>query len=242
MRTQLRSVGLSGDWAPLLKRLHGWRCRDDHVWSDGVSEIFPRESRVEAFGFVTAATHPIRAAGIDSLPKTALRQSPAGLVLSVVPAPNRGTPLTSGDFILNHVAINVGNIAAEAEFFENLLGRTTVLRRESAWNPVAEDYRPDVHLYRDDDFYITIRGGFTAPSLDHAGWMASTRIAVGGVALILKELHWPIVLGPLEIDGSYLVHFRGPDGLVHDFFCPTAKLRERSQLPSRTAIGGAPNA
>jgi predicted lactoylglutathione lyase len=54
--------------------------------------------------------------------------------------------------------------------------------------------------------------------LAHIGWELPSREDVDDVATTLQRIGWPIVYGPASVDGSYLVHFRGPDEAVHDVF------------------------
>jgi len=45
------------------------------------------------------------------------------------------------------------------------------------------------------------------------------------VEAIFENINWPIVWKG-NIDGSYVIHFKGPDERVHDFFCTSESLRK----------------
>lgn len=229
VRLALRSVIVSGDWSPLLSQLPGWTRASDGTWTDGD-------------GFLRCVTHPAMA----RMPTVAFRylapparsgqrahgaseelMSPSGLIIGIdVSGRQACAPST---YTLNHAAFRVPEVAAERKWFETVLGSCTVLERDSTWDPVAQTYWPDAHLFRPPDFYVTLRGGFESAAIDHVGWMTDTAAAVDAVARTLRRIGWPILFGPASIDESYLVHFCGPDGAVHDFFYPQPSIVSRAE-------------
>lgn len=212
---QLRQFTLSGDWRPLISRLHGWKEVENNLFTDGESSLtlIQEAGAPPALGFVFAGEEGKRA------PVTLV--SPSGLRLKIVERPPYMQSPAQSQMVMNHAAFQVPEVEAERRWFEEMLGSCTVLARDSVWDPVAKTWWPDAHLFRPPDFYLTIRGNFTATQVDHIGWMTSSMQSIDEVAALLHELNWPVLFGPEHIDGSYLVHFRGPDGRVHDFFYPT---------------------
>jgi hypothetical protein len=97
------------------------------------------------------------------------------------------------------------------------------------WEPVSGGFVADAHFVHVDGYYIVLRGRTGRPHLDHIGWMAASRTDVDMAHDIVRSIGWKTVIGPFEIDGSYLFHFRGPDGRVHDFFWPSEPLTRMAQ-------------
>jgi hypothetical protein len=211
-KPRLSFVRSRGDWSPLLS-LIGWREIAIGTWTDEASAL--SDSLNANFAFSNCAeTHSAR--------------TPAGLRVDF---DRRGcVPLESREFVMNHVSINVRNVDSERGWFEGCLGSDAViLARASAFDPIKQDYQADAHLFNRPNFYITIRGTSDNPSVDHCGWMTASSAGVDRAATILHKLKWPIVLGPTTLDGSYLVHFEGPDGHIHDFFHPAPELDRLGQ-------------
>jgi hypothetical protein len=190
---RLTDVRGAGNWSPLLSRLGGWHETGEGTWTDGVSWL--SASLPADFAF----THRARSgAGV----------SPAGFGVSF----KRGKALPShgSQFVLNHISVNVPDVDGERAWLERHLGSNiAVIARESAFNPITKDWQPDAHLFRRPYFYITIRGTSDTPRIDHYGWMCAAKGGVERAASILRELKWPVVLGPEVIDGSYLPSLRG---------------------------------
>ena len=134
-------------------------------------------------------------------------------------------------YLMNHVSIRTPKIAADHNWFTRLLGSNTVLADETHFNPLDNRMAPERHLWCSSDYYITLREYSGSSMIDHVGWMAGSTALVDSAAYLLDRLGFKTVLGPLYIDGSYLVHFRGPDERVHDFFYPTSELGKVALTP-----------
>jgi hypothetical protein len=227
---QLRHFGLGGDWRPLLSRLEGWRSVAASIYSDGESFVsLSASSEVKpSVGFVLAEQPP-EAATEHLLMAERLRGRVGipGLELQPNSSLRRKSSELQPRFLMNHAAFQVPDVNSARASLEEFLGDCTILARASTWDPVARTSWPDAHLFRPPDFYITLKGGFVSSRVDHVGWMTDSVAAVDHAAALLGRLHWPILFGPTTLDGSYLVHFRGPDSLIHDFFFPTDSIVSR---------------
>ena len=212
---QLRQFTLSGDWRPLISRLEGWSEVSHNLFSDGESSLAlnQRPGDPPALGFVFGGH------AADHAPVSLV--SPSGILLNITERPAFMRSPAQNRMVMNHAAFQVPKVEDDRIWFEEVLGHCTVLARESVWDPVARTCWPDAHLFRPPDFYLTIRGNFTSTQVDHVGWMTYSMESIDDIAALLHELGWPVLFGPKHIDGSYLVHFRGPDERVHDFFYPT---------------------
>ncbi|HEX7241239.1 MAG TPA: hypothetical protein VF263_13275 [Longimicrobiaceae bacterium] len=193
-----------------------------------MSEVRLLHSRRNEFPRFWFTEH--RDGGSSGVGATKLR-SPAGIRIGLTGGTPHAVDTDVSSFLMNHVAIHVPDVGRERVWFETILGSCTVLERERAWEPVTRSYWPDVHLFRFPDFYITLRGGFPRAFVDHVGWMVDAPDRVEAVAEVLRRIGWPVLFGPEEVDGSYLVHFHGPDGRVHDFFYPTSSVLPRQADP-----------
>lgn len=228
----LRDFSIGPGWEPLLERLPGWEPTGPGTWSDGDARVTVRASSDTA----QVRFHVAGAQDVERLSRLLGREgqpvleatSPSGLRVTFALDPSscgeRPSPTARRALVMNHVALLVADVRSEQRWFEQFLGPSTVLARDRAWDPVERRWQPDVHLYRDPAFYVTLRQGQGAAQVEHMGWMAASESIVDGVAAELRRIGWPIVVGPTTIDGSYLVHFRAPDGHVHDVFSPTAAL------------------
>ena len=213
---------LPSEWIALLRRLPGWREDNDGSWTDGCTRVIVEPPHWPSIGI---GFYRDSSAGDDAgCGQVEYDATPSGIPVRFTSQLD-STPLpTASQFLLNHVAVNVSNVNVDGHWFQERLGQSAILAREGAWNPVTRDFRPDLHLFRHPSFYITLRGGFAEGHIDHIGWMTSERGLVNEAAGLIRDLGWQTIVGPLEIDGSFLVHFRGPDHRVHDFFCPNPSI------------------
>jgi hypothetical protein len=220
---RLREAHMRGDWAPLLSRL-GWKRNDCGNWSDGDNQLIVEPGRtLTAKPPIIVLAEPGMDAD-DRATRGAALISPNGIEVRIVAGGvSQATGHRPGRYCMNHVALHVPNLLAEREWFETLLHTRSVLARDSIDDPIAGRCS-DAHLARSSDFYITLRGPFTPAEVNHIGWMAANREDVVTAAKVLTAIGWPIVLGPVTVDQSFLVHFVGPDGHIHDFFCPMESL------------------
>lgn len=131
-------------------------------------------------------------------------------------------PLTDVDeqLLLNHVAIDT---PTGIPWLRSLLlecGGEVFLRDESRHDPSVNSLVRAEHIRVHDQLYITIRSvGNSGPAGAHIGWQCRDENTVEHYYDRLKTAGAEIVVVPQLIDESYLIHFRGPDNLVHDFFC-----------------------
>lgn len=130
----------------------------------------------------------------------------------------------SGRYRLNHVAYDVADLEESVEWFSKILGGQVILQRGRTWDPVYEEYWADCHIFQEPGLYLTLRERGQV-RLDHWGWMTDERTSVDDACKMVRQLGWLVVFGPEDIDGSYLFHFRGPQGRVHDVFSPSPDLR-----------------
>jgi hypothetical protein len=218
---------LTGAWSPLLSNLPHWRQSENEIWTDDVStiELSKTLTQQAAFGFKTDDKQQwIRIAGMANSQKIELT-SPSGVLVSFEFLQKFSPFLTAmPTLIMNHVAINVTCLNAEQQWYETLLGPSTVLSRNHVWEPVSRRYIHDAHLFRSPHFYIALREAKKVSKLDHVGWMCNSKQRVNEIYHIVKKISWPVIFGPEELDQSYLFHFEGPDGRIHDFFFPTDAL------------------
>jgi catechol 2,3-dioxygenase-like lactoylglutathione lyase family enzyme len=199
----------------------GYRELAPGLWSDGDSSVrlnSVKEAQSGEIGFLIQGGHQLQ---------SPVQVSPTGIVIgmeSEVPPLDSGIPQATSSYIMNHVSIQTPDVDADHRWFTSFLGEHTVISDPSHFNPLDNRKAPEVHLWRDRDFYVTLRELPGEPRIDHVGWMAASQDLVDDAAEMLERLGLQIVMGPLYIDGSYLVHFRGPDGRTHDFFFPTSML------------------
>lgn len=222
-------------WSRLLEALPTWRRAGSGSWTDGwtVVELSSVSGGRPRFGF--SARGPGASLPPTILPRGGERRAREADVMTPASIPVRFRAPecdpcdATGPFTLrmNHVSVNVGDVARERRWYEQVLGPSTVLARDAAWEPVSRRFVRDAHLFRSPWYYLTIRESQGPPGVDHVGWMADEPGAIDRLAEVVAGLGWKVVYGPAEVDGSYLVHFEGPDGNVHDFFCPLAELKEQ---------------
>lgn len=234
---QLRYFKLGGPWGPLFRSLPGWEQLQPAIWSDGVSLVIlnsAKSAKIEAGLYVPALPRAKNA--IDGF-RFLFGSPSSGIERALLPSePTRLKETTKywlglqrrvsskRAFVMNHVAINLPDLDLAAGRVAAVLPNSLILKRTKAWEPVSQDFVSDAHFYRGRDFYITLREKGRVPEVDHVGWWCRRPQDVDSIVALLKKLKWPILWGPQEIDGSYLVHFQGPDGRIHDFFCPSKTL------------------
>lgn len=219
---KLRYFQLIEAWLPLLDAIGDWKEVGAGLWSDGESFV-----RIGETGAGAAIGFTCPAAADESGGDPGMVRTPSGLRIAA-----RTLELAMGQreasrvlpYVLNHVSIRTPLIDDDHRWFRHLLGSTTVLSRSENRNPVDGSVAPEAHLCSGDSYYITLRGS-SHLGIDHIGWMARRRSLVDDAHRLITGLGWKTEWGPGDLDGSYLVHFRGPDGRVHDIFYPTEELR-----------------
>lgn len=216
-RLGLRNFVVQGEWASLLRNLPGWHQVRDDAWSDGDARV---RLTLDQFG---VGMRILGGGGTE--PDLTV---PSGLRVPVE-ASREAPSSTSCRFVMNHVAINTPRLALDSVEWGRRLGAAPIFSRTMVWEPVSQHFVNDTHFCRAEDFYIVLRERPGAPHVDHIGWMARARSDVDAAHGVVSALGWRIVIGPFEIDGSYLFHFQGPDGRVHDFFWPSDELRRLTE-------------
>jgi hypothetical protein len=215
---KLRYFRLSPAWHPLLTALGVWKEMSAGLWSDGDSLVRIAAADEEpSIGF----TSDLPSGDCPRL------RTPSGLLIArdcSAPSFQRSASGGAQPYVLNHVSIRTPLIEEDHRWFRDLLGANTVLSKSENLSPLDGTVAPEVHLCSGDSYYITLRGSQEL-RIDHVGWMARRRSLVDEAHALLTGLGWTTVWGPGDLDGSYLVHFRGPDGGVHDIFYPTEELR-----------------
>jgi len=209
---QIKHIQCGGNWSPLLKRLGGWHPSGDDSYSNGQ----------EVFDFNQVATAPIFYISEDEL-SARFSISPSRLTISH--ELSSGSLKAEGiEYILNHAAVTVEDLDAEEIFWKETLGVKPIIRTNDAWDPIVNGPLNTTHFYKPGSFYLTLRKEEPAGKVHHIGWETRTKDLVLSAKRVLQEIKWPIFWEG-DIDGSYVVHFKGPDGRIHDFFCPSQRLR-----------------
>lgn len=137
---------------------------------------------------------------------------------------------TNHPYPLNHFALEVNALGgAEEKFWANKLNCTEVLRATQQWDPLTDAPMNAVHFYKPGEPYVTLReSGVAETRLHHIGFEAANKQLVLDAGEILKEIGWENFWEG-DLDGSYVLHFRAPDGLIHDIFCPEDKLKAEAK-------------
>jgi hypothetical protein len=212
MSARLSRVELEGNWGAWLAGVAGWRRGANGLWTGGGAVLLdgraPGSMRID----------------IDILQTSGNKRISVGDDHFHVADMESATPPTLSDataFNLNHVAINFRpDNTALVECLK--AGETDIfLERERRYDPTVDALVDAEHLVSDDTLYLTARFLPTlrrGSELSHVGWQVKDRGTVQRTAALLRGLDWPIVFGPDIVDGSFLVHFRGPDNRVHDVF------------------------
>ncbi len=211
MSLRLSRVELEADWTAWLASLDNWRRRADGTWLGR--------------GAILLDGRPRGAMQIDieiCEPVVSKRISVRGSLIQVTDIRCVSDPAAQKSaFNLNHVAIDFAT--ADAGLVRQLKTAEigTFLRRELRYDPTVGAAVETEHLVSGQTLYLTARfpSALKPPlEISHVGWQVSDIATVERAAALLRSLDWPIVFGPDVVDGSLLVHFRGPDDRVHDVF------------------------
>lgn len=223
---------LDPSWSCIFQKLPWWRCGGENIWSDGwsVVELSPLRGSQPEFGFTISETahsvvisERLGSPNLNNRQQLTCLRTPSGIPVRFCAAAKSAHPQNNRSLWLNHISLNVDDVMREMDWFEEVMGPSVVLARDAAWEPVSGQLVRDAHLFRSPWFYVTIRESKQA-SVDHIGWMAMDQETVLRMADVVDSLDWKIVYGPAVVDSSFLFHFEGPDGRVHDFFYPIREL------------------
>jgi hypothetical protein len=206
-------MDLPGDWGSLFDQLPGWTKDKNGLWKGTGATC--RDNQ---------ANHLMQMNGKMSL-QTLL---PKQIQLSDE-VPSSPVAQLSG-VQLNHFAVTVPDLdGVEAQAWSRLLDNTQVLRTNKKWDPILEGPLSATHLYVAGSYYVTLREDPAQPMcLHHIGWECKDTEALQAAKRALREAgittYWEG-----EIDGSYVIHFEGPDGKIHDFFLVGAPLKRTAR-------------
>lgn len=204
------TMNVRGDWSPLMSKLSGW-AKTEGRWSDGATLL---KDNAQFFS-ISLRDYPI--IGTENYETLT---SPEGAKISV------RKDASERKYSLNHFAIEVNKIGGrEEKFWANLLKCKDVLRVIQNWDPLIDAPMNAVHFYKPGELYVTLREGKVAKTrFHHMGFEAATKQDVLKAKSVFQKIGWEIFWEGM-IDGSYVLHFRAPDGLIHDVFCPEDKLK-----------------
>jgi hypothetical protein len=119
------------------------------------------------------------------------------------------------EYNMNHIAYSTNNLDAIVKGFKAHPG--SLFHDGVGWDPIVNASIRTVHFYEPGRFYVTLRESSKPLSVHHIGWECIDPQSVDLAEAILQQHGFP-TFWKGEIDGSYVLHFRGPDGNIHDFF------------------------
>ncbi|GAB5456339.1 MAG: hypothetical protein Hens2KO_25680 [Henriciella sp.] len=203
---QILDVCLSGDWAGLFEQLPGWACRDG-VWQG-------------SGGGLRAGGSPSEEQVLVGAGQDQFQIGAQGITASKHIGGDALRPVDLSIPSLIHVAIN-SPLQAGSEDFERAFRRSTgvLLPRAARYDPAEATEIEAMHCTIPGQFYLTQRYfPIEQTGLDHIGFECLDPAHVEQCQRAVQAADLEIVVPPGELDGSYLFHFRGPDGRVHDFY------------------------
>jgi hypothetical protein len=223
----ISQVYLEGDWSPLLSRLPDWEKvptwkRGPSLWTDGTSII---DDQSGLFSVCMGEQDISGEKHIHHYIKTA----PSGFFFGI----DTGIPDQEKlPYKMNHFAYYAEDLEMEAEWMRIFLGHEPVLNVEQEYDPILQGPLDAVHFYDPLNYYVTIRRQDPRGELHHFGWETVDLETITEAREILAEINWPIAWEG-DIDGSYVVHFKGPDNRIHDFFYVSEDLKEQARSVMR---------
>jgi hypothetical protein len=212
MSAEFVAVRLPGDWSDLFDSLPGWKRSGNDRWA-GAGAVFQGGVRP------ADACSVVRLTSLEG--QVELVMGPEASSLREIEAPP--PPATSDETTpsLCHVAVDVDRSDSSISALLAGAGVPVLIARERRFDPaVGADVEAE-HFYVRHHLYLTQRfvDGLPAPRLAHVGLEFFSANQIDEVHALLQRLGWQIVVAPIVVDGSYLVHFVGPDGRVHDAYC-----------------------
>jgi hypothetical protein len=209
-------VQLEGDWGGLLSQLPGWRRNADGVWTGSGADLLDQrhpgqmllEIGLDAPGGNLATVICIHPNSVD------VREGSRASRLERSPHEKEAPRL-------NHVALDLD--AHDPSVIDSIKRSEIAifLPRLGRFDPSVQEVIEAEHIVAGKGLYLTARffsDRQPRSLINHVGWQCPKRGHVDDIHASLQRLGWPIVFGPGVVDGSYLVHFRGPDSRVHDMF------------------------
>lgn len=211
MTFQLTDVAFSKDWSKFLNFLPGWseKRAGQMVGSGAEISLHSDSGRISVCVVSGSTRRGYRAFKI----------TPDSLKEIDVPDIDLKRKYCSSKAVLNHLAIDVPLDDDDTiKLFENSM--TVFLPKKERYDPAVKKSICAEHLIGPDGDYLTLRyvPEAATPRLSHVGFQFESLADLMNHKQILNKAGWPIVVGPEVIDGSMVIHFKGPDGLIHDLF------------------------
>lgn len=224
----IKKVFSSGNWEPLFRNLPGWGLKEGiftdgkHIFSHGEKLSFELQSNnQDIFDKVGLMD------GVENKNKDYFEiKSPGNIFIPVHYKENRGNSVSP--YLLNHVAVSVENIDKESEWWKDLFQCKEVLKVDQGFDPIVNGSLNTYHLYKEKELYVTLREQLPIGE-HHFGFEITEENKISECKDILGKVGWPIFWEGM-IDQSYVIHFTGPDGLIHDFFYPNANLKRIANI------------
>ena len=130
--------------------------------------------------------------------------------------------------VLNHTAFKVKDLDGASKAWQSILDQKPILATRKQIDPVSKKEENMNHFYSPFQYYVTLIEAKEKLNndhvLDHIGYEASDFNSLIDAKQLVVDLNYKIIWEG-EIDSSYVIHFEGPDKVVHDFFLPSKKLR-----------------
>jgi hypothetical protein len=202
---QIVGASVDTEWTGFFQALPGWTMRDHSYFSGGGCVTIAPGGDTEV-SILSNRGNLIHASSMQL--RTLRSEQTSKARPSVAPA------------LLNHAALDV-------PFADQATARLFAKDDEPRFLSRAERHDPSVghsvvaeHLVAPKGDYLTIRylPDVTHPRLSHLGFQFQDLGEFDKHCEIVARSGWPIVVGPFEIDGSMVLHFKGPDGMIHDLF------------------------
>lgn len=212
MSAELVAVQLPGNWSDLFEGLPGWERSGVDRWV-GAGAVFQGDVQpADAYSVIRLTSAERRVELVIGAQSSRLRE---------IEAPPSPTIFNATTPSLCHVAIDVGQSDLSISTLLTECGVPVLIPRERRFDPAVGADVDAEHFYVRNRLYLTQRFSadvLAGPRLAHVGMEFAARDDIDQVHTLLQRIGWPIVVAPVVVDGSYLVHFEGPDGRVHDAY------------------------
>lgn len=219
---------VSANWEPFLSQLPEWEQIRRNVFSDGVS-FFVQKS--------TQHSIALRIANKKALEIIAQNNDTEVIndkvVFDTFDFPfeisfNSSKKKKRSPIAFNHFAVTSRNISKAKKWWGKITQCQEILEVKKVFDPLVNGPLDTIHFYKPEELYLTVRGqGDKENAFHHLGFEAKSMSYVQIARNILVAIGWDIFWEGV-IDESYVLHFEGPDGLIHDVFCTQNVLREKA--------------
>ena len=209
----MTNVYIAGNWKVLLKELPGWTEIEPNVWKGAGAMLHCNVDELsERFCFILPEEEKTNLLMLDRKCRVQIDKS-IEKRRDLSEYENNNVPR------LCHIAVNLGD--STVSLVSRVMGNLPmVLNREKRFDPILNRNIETAHYYLESGIYLTEKyekDGFGL-SVDHIGFECTRSDQVNSIFSIMQKIEWPVLFGPEWIDGSYVLHFGGPDGRVHDFY------------------------